>query len=242
LASLSATFRDKQRPETERSFATNILTDYASDQPAVVADLLMDAGAKAYSAFFPIAQGHAATTIPLFQEEIAKKPAFSWSDPPLDPSWMKPDAALSCRIEGAAGLLAERFAFCQTLPLDEFLATAEDLRKSGYRPIRFRPYADGPSVRVAAVWTRDGRDWRIASGLTSGELLARDEELRKHDASVRRGSPDPAGTADRRSPASGATAHRRSFASGVTSDEGRPVLGSFKGSFFNFRRDAGGHF
>ena len=56
LASLSATFRDEQRPDTERSFATNILTDYASDQPAVLADLLMDAGPKAYPALFPIVQ------------------------------------------------------------------------------------------------------------------------------------------------------------------------------------------
>ena len=53
LASLSATFRDPQRPDTERSFATNILTDYAGDQPAVLADLLMDAGPKAYPALFP---------------------------------------------------------------------------------------------------------------------------------------------------------------------------------------------
>ena len=40
---------------------------------------------------------------------------------------------------------------------------AEGLRKSGYRPVRFRPYADGPAVvKVAAVWTRDGGSggWR----------------------------------------------------------------------------------
>ena len=57
-----------------------------------------------------------------------------------------PDAALVARIEAAGGLLAERFAFCQTMPLDEFLATAEALRPSGYRPVRFRPYADGTAV------------------------------------------------------------------------------------------------
>ncbi len=74
------------------------------------------------------------------------------------------------RIESAQGMLAERFAFCQTMPLDEFLATAEALRVSGYRPVRFRPYADGQVVRVAAVWTRDGRNWRDASGLTAEEV------------------------------------------------------------------------
>src|SRR5262249_56469702 len=84
-----------------------------------------------------------------------------WGDPPLDKSWTKPDAALVGRIEAAGGLIAERFAFCQAMPLDEFLATAEALRPSGYRSVRFRPYADGPAGRLAAVWTRDGRKWRI---------------------------------------------------------------------------------
>ena len=56
LASLATTFRDPQRPKTERYFATNILADYASDQPNLLADLLMDADPKAYAAFFPIAQ------------------------------------------------------------------------------------------------------------------------------------------------------------------------------------------
>ena len=73
LASLSAIFRDEQRPETERSFATNILTDYASDQPAVLADLLMDAGPKAYSAFFPIVRGRQAETVPFSRPRSARK-------------------------------------------------------------------------------------------------------------------------------------------------------------------------
>ena len=47
------------------------------------------------------------------------------------------------KIESAQGMLAERFAFCQTMPLDEFLTIAEALRPSGYRPTRFRPYAEG---------------------------------------------------------------------------------------------------
>ena len=83
------------------------------------------------------------------------------------------------RIESAQGILSERFAFCQTMPLDEFLTTAEALRKSGYRPVRFRPYADGQVVRVAAVWTRDGRNWRISSGLTAEEVRQQDERNKK---------------------------------------------------------------
>jgi len=179
LAPLSATFRDDQRPETERSFATSILTDYASDQPAVLADLLMDAGDKAYPVLFPIARSREAETVPLFQAEIGKKATYQWDDPPRDASWTELDLAAKARIESAGGLVAERFGFCQTMPLDEFLATAQELRKSDYRPIRLRPYADGDLVRVAAVWTRDGRKWRMAHDQTANAIRKQDDLNRK---------------------------------------------------------------
>ncbi|HKI19965.1 MAG TPA: SUMF1/EgtB/PvdO family nonheme iron enzyme, partial [Isosphaeraceae bacterium] len=181
---LAAIFHDKRRSDSERTQATDILAVYAVDEPGLIANLLMDSDTKAYGTFFPIAQSQAAATLPLFEDEIKKEAAYSWNDPPLDPSWPKPDAVLIAKIETREGIVAERFASCQTMPLDEFLTTAEALRTSGYRPVRFRPYADGQVIKVAAVWTRDGRNWRIASGLTRGELLARDP--------VGRGSPDPA--------------------------------------------------
>ena len=117
--------------------------------------------------------------MPLFQAEIAKKITFSWNDPPLDPSWTTPDPTLTGKIESAQGMLTERFAFCQTMPLDEFVTIAEALRKSGYRPTRFRPYAEGKTLRVAAVWTRDGRPWRMAHDQSADEIRQTDERNRK---------------------------------------------------------------
>ena len=178
-APLATIFQEKTRSETEHTLATNILADYASDDPDRLAELLMVADPKAYLSLFPVAEKRAEQVLPVFQAELAKKATYSWNDPPLDPSWTKPDAALVSRIESAQGMLAERFAFCQTMPLDEFLTTAEALRKSGYRPVRFRPYADGQAVRVAAVWTRDGRNWRISSGLTAEEVRQQDERNKK---------------------------------------------------------------
>ena len=142
-APLATIFRDRNRSESERTQVTNILTDYASDDPDRLAELLMVSDPKAYLSLFPVAEKSAEQVLPLFQAEIAKKATYSWNDPPLNPSWTKPDAALVSRIESAQGILSERFAFCQTMPLDEFLTTAEALRKSGYRPVRFRPYAEG---------------------------------------------------------------------------------------------------
>ncbi len=69
-APIAALFRDKSRPETERVLATNILTDFVSDDAGLVADLLLDAEPKAYAAFFPIAQAQAEKTLPLFEDEL----------------------------------------------------------------------------------------------------------------------------------------------------------------------------
>ena len=171
-------FQEKERPESEHKQATNILADYASDDPGRLAELLMVSDPKAYVSLFSVAEKRAKQVLPVFQAELAKKATHSWNDPKLDSTWTRPDAALVSRIESALGIVVERFAFCQTMPMDEFLTTAETLRKSGYRPIRFRPYADDKSLRVAAVWTRDGRNYRIVSGATADEV--RKEEARNN--------------------------------------------------------------
>jgi serine/threonine protein kinase/formylglycine-generating enzyme required for sulfatase activity/tetratricopeptide (TPR) repeat protein len=214
LTPLASIFGAAKRSESERTFATTILSDYASDDPDFLAELLMVAEPKAYVSIYPVAERQAFRALPVFQAELAKQATYSWNDPPLDASWTKPDASLVSRIESAQGILHERFAFCQTMPLDEFLTTALALGKSGYRPVRFRPYADGKGLQVAAVWTRDGRPWRISSGLTAD--LARQQDERN---SVGRGSPDAAQAPDRSSPATKASA-----------DPGRPSVPGRAGS------------
>jgi formylglycine-generating enzyme required for sulfatase activity/tetratricopeptide (TPR) repeat protein len=178
-APLATIFRENRPSEIAHSLATDILADYASDDPGRLADLLMVSDPKAYRSFFPVAEKRVKQILPVVRAELAKKATYSWNNSPLDPSWTKPDAALVSRIESAQGILAERSAFCQTMPLDEFLSTAETLRKSGYRPVRFRPYADQQAVRVAAIWARDGRNWRISSALTAEEVRQHDERNQK---------------------------------------------------------------
>ena len=72
LIPLARVFRDAGRFESERSFATTILIDYASDDPPLLADLLMDAGPKAYASLFPVAKQQAAGVLPVLQAEIAR--------------------------------------------------------------------------------------------------------------------------------------------------------------------------
>ena len=156
--SLATIFRDRKRSESERVQATDILTNYSNDDPNLVANLLMDAQPKAYASLFPIAQRLKTETLPLFQDEIARTLAPTWNDPPLDLSWTKPDAILTAKIESAQGMFTEHFAFCQTMPLEEFLKVVEQLRPSGYRPTRFRPMRG-----------QEPTGWR-RSGLVTGVL------------------------------------------------------------------------
>ena len=108
------------------------------------------------------------------QQAIAQTLEPRWNDPALDPAWAERDPALVTRIDQAQGLVAERFAFCQTMPLEVFVEVAEGLRRSGYRPIRFRPYRAAETVRVAAVWTRDGRPWQMVHGVGAESLRQKD--------------------------------------------------------------------
>ena len=136
----------------------------------------MDAEPPAFAALYPAAERQKRVAIPLLQAEIKNSPKPDWQDPPLPSSWTAPDPSLVRSVEAAEGSLGELYGFCQTMPLEEFRTVAESLRNSGYRPTRFRPYADGLVVRVAAVWTRDGRNWILDSGLSDNEVRRTDDQ------------------------------------------------------------------
>src|SRR5581483_6196699 len=108
------------------------------------------------------------------RQELSALPDY-WKDAPLDPSWVVPAEGLRKEIEEAEGLFTERFALCQALPLERVQAVTEGLRKVGYRPVRVRP----GSPRVAIVWTRDGRDWKLEMGLTAEAVKERDAHWKK---------------------------------------------------------------
>ncbi|ODU01314.1 MAG: hypothetical protein ABS79_01910 [Planctomycetes bacterium SCN 63-9] len=117
------------------------------------------------------------SSIPFLRCELLKQPLQGWNDPPLA-KWPAPDPRLVQQIQDAQGMLQERFGFCQAMPLDQYLETSEFLRISGYRPTRLRPYADGSTLRVAAIWTRDGRKWAQAVGKPAEAIRQQDRTLR----------------------------------------------------------------
>jgi serine/threonine protein kinase/formylglycine-generating enzyme required for sulfatase activity len=179
LDPLARIFRDGQRPESERRLATNLLADYAADQPDVLAELVKDADAWQFGVLFPRLEAAPERAAALLKMELLRELKPDWKDLPLEAVWPAPERDLVQRIEAAEGLVAERFALCQTLPLGQFDAVATDMRRCGYRPMNFRPFVSGTAVLVAAVWTRDGQDWRHVKGASADEIRQMDLEYRR---------------------------------------------------------------
>ncbi|MSR58765.1 MAG: hypothetical protein EXS05_14120 [Planctomycetaceae bacterium] len=177
LSPLAEIYRDSQRDAAERSLATDILADYAADRVELLCELIRTATARQFAVVFPKLALHRAAAVNIIEQNLYGKLSPEWHDAPLDGQWSTPDSAVAAQIEAAHGMLAERFAVCQTMPLDEFPTVAERLRAAGYRPTRLRPFQQGNGQRVAAVWTRDDLDFRFATGATAEELHAQDAAL-----------------------------------------------------------------
>jgi serine/threonine protein kinase/formylglycine-generating enzyme required for sulfatase activity len=71
-APLADIFRDRQRPETERSLATDILADYAADQLEVLTDLLLDANEKQFAVLYPKLKEHNERGLAFLTGEVDK--------------------------------------------------------------------------------------------------------------------------------------------------------------------------
>jgi formylglycine-generating enzyme required for sulfatase activity/tRNA A-37 threonylcarbamoyl transferase component Bud32 len=178
-----------------RQVAASVLTDYAADQPDTLTALLLVADERQYAVLLPKVQAHRDRAVTRLTAELDRALTPDWHDAPLDPAWGAADAALVRQVEAAEGLVAERFALCLTLPVEQLDAVAGGLAKSGYRLVQFRPYAVATSVPlvgsgkptsgtlmatgrllVAALWTRDGRAAHWALGLTVDAVTKRDAE------------------------------------------------------------------
>ncbi len=82
-APLSEIFRthNGSYTESELSLATNVLADFAGDQPGVLADSLMDADATQFAVLFPRIDGHRDTAIQLLEAELDKKLTAAVEEP-----------------------------------------------------------------------------------------------------------------------------------------------------------------
>ncbi|MCO6454345.1 MAG: SUMF1/EgtB/PvdO family nonheme iron enzyme [Pirellulaceae bacterium] len=166
--------RSEQRGETQRDLATSILERYATDDAKLLAGLLIDGEPAQYQKMFPLAAApeNSGEVIAVMKQELGEQLQPTWNDPPVDPAWSVPDAGALAAIEASGGLVnvEERFAFCQSMPREQFMQVAERLRSSGFRPTRVRPHSVDDQLHVSAVWTRDGRAWQVDWDLERDQL------------------------------------------------------------------------
>ena len=197
LGPLAAIFRNHELGELQLALATSTLADYAADDVCLLADLLNDADPQQFAGLFPVLARHGEAAIIELERELEKVAEPHWTEVPPDPAWRDVPARIERAIEVSAGMVTEHFAFCQDMPHTRFRDIVEELGRCGYRPTRIRPYLDGRSLLVAAVWTRDGHHWQWLGEADAESLRSRDAELRLQgyvpiDVSVacsRKGSP-----------------------------------------------------
>jgi formylglycine-generating enzyme required for sulfatase activity len=178
---LAGVFRDPGQP-AKRLTAAQILALFFAGHPEILADLAADANPDQYAILFPDLQTHRDEAVAWLGPELdrlAKPLEPAWQDQLPAPFWTTPEADLVRQIEQGQGMVTDHFALCQTLPLDQFLTVAEGLRPSGYRPACFRPYPAGKTAQVAALWVRDGHDWRLAHDATAADIRKQDADWRK---------------------------------------------------------------
>jgi formylglycine-generating enzyme required for sulfatase activity len=80
-APLAAIYRDRTRSDTEHTLATRTLEDFASDDPDLLADLLMDADPKAYAVLFPVVERQSPRTLPILEAKLEQASAPSETNP-----------------------------------------------------------------------------------------------------------------------------------------------------------------
>ena len=181
LSPLEKVFHNADRGIVERKVAATILAAYVAEDLPRAVHLLCLADEFQFDVLFPLIEAQPTAAAKLLDSVLNEQLEPRWNDPPLGDSWQPLDKAARDTLISAHGIVAERFALCQTLPLDQWKPIADAMTASGYRPIRYRPYASGGGVHVAAVWTRDGGAWEVETASTPSAFQDVDSELRNRN-------------------------------------------------------------
>jgi formylglycine-generating enzyme required for sulfatase activity len=105
---LSAVFRDPKKREVERSLATDILADFAADEPRILADLLMDADEKQFAVLFPKLAERPEDGAPPLLAELARKAAPA-SAPLAGKEILKKDGTIDAADPRVKDMPSQRF-------------------------------------------------------------------------------------------------------------------------------------
>ena len=162
LVPLADIFRDRNSERApERTLATNLLADYAADQPQVLADLLMDADEKQFAVIYPKLKDRAEHGLPLLTAVIETKL-------PADlPSSDDKRETLAKRQANAAVALLRMSQPEKVWPL---LKHSPDPRLRSYLIHRLIPMGADPEALIKRLYEEPDTTIRRSLLLSLGEL------------------------------------------------------------------------
>jgi len=173
-------FRDREKPPLQRALATAALVDYTASDVTRLTDLLLDAEPAQFAEILPGLQRHKERAVEILRNELQKK-APRWKSAANEVPRQPLGPALVAEFQQANGLLNERLAYCQRMPLERCAAMVQELQPLGFRPILFRPFLEDREVQVAAQWVRDGAPSHLEYDLSTNQFEDKNNELRRHD-------------------------------------------------------------
>jgi eukaryotic-like serine/threonine-protein kinase len=168
LPQLSVVFRNVKGRETERSLATDILADYAADQPKILADLLMDADERQFAVIYPKLKDRGEEGLPVLTAEINTKLA------PDLPSSDEKREKLAKRQANAGVALLRMNQQEKTWPLLKRDSQPDDPRMRTYLIHRLRPLQADPNMIINRLDVEQDVTVRRALLLALGEFDEKD--------------------------------------------------------------------
>jgi formylglycine-generating enzyme required for sulfatase activity len=172
---LADIFRDPSRRQIERSLAAEILCDFASDQPHLLTDLILDADEKQFGELFAKLKNQKEAALQVLNAELAK---------PV-PDKACPDAKekLAKRQANAAVLLLRLDKGEEAWPL---LKGGPDPLRRSYLLHRLGPFGVDPSVVLKRLEVEEDLSTRRALLLSLGEFAKKDFEKGERDRFVKK--------------------------------------------------------
>lgn len=185
-------YADPKSSEVQKNLVATVLADYSKTNSDRLAQLISISDPANYKTFFNPIKSLGSSGVASLQSIATVELKPQWNDAALDPTWKEVDSATKLSFQQAQGMISDRFAYVQAMPLDRFLETAEALRPCGYRPTRVRPWEWSPRANsegdpstegpmVAAIFTRDSKKWEIETSVKMAQIPKGDQPAVKGD-------------------------------------------------------------
>ncbi|WDQ14725.1 bifunctional serine/threonine-protein kinase/formylglycine-generating enzyme family protein [Rhodopirellula sp. P2] len=124
-------------------------------------DLLIVAEKDQFELLLSVAKTDPRSISQFLNEELKQRARPTWTDAGKQEPFPEINVELKDEITGMQGLVGEAFAMVQRCPWDDFESLARSMQPFGFRPECVRVYEKDQDSCVAAVFKRDGLDWRF---------------------------------------------------------------------------------